>query len=604
MLRSLALALALLAAAAPAAAAHTDAEIFATDNTAVITDPDDPRLDDRLFDFGHRVERIIEQGGGRPRGSELLDGVFAAPELTFERSRRFDVDDVSDDELHDIAETIRRRHLQQSVLTFDRLHPGDPDVDAVELEVPGVSARALREGLLEDAEARERLFGGSVTLDRRLLLVAALEDAEFARGFAKRIGGDLRRATTRYGDREFVEVATAGRARIEKGRLLITGTAEDDTVALREGRRLEIDFGADGIVDFEVSRHRFDRVRVELGEGQDRLIQQGADRVHLRPSGFDSVERIDVELGAGAGRLTVDDLTQAGTFEVFARLGGADGAVDRVTVNTADEQEQNLILGVAPNVIVLGPTFVQIEESERTDEVRMNGLGGDDLLSASTDLMKVTLDGGDGLDSMLGGPGDDVMLGGDDFDSIEPRRGDDFVDTGRGFGSSVRWSPGDGSDVVRGGTGTRDGLFFFGSSDAERFELSPNGRRARFTRDVGNIVMDLDGVEVIDSVSGAGTDLYRIGDMRGTDIEELNASLQPAGEADRVEIEGTERDDDVTVTGSKVVFGSVQVRGLPVRLGISFAEVARDTLLIDTLEGDDTVDTSGLAPDVIGLEVR
>ena len=202
--------------------------------------------------------------------------MFAAPELTFERSRRFDVDDVSDDELHDIAETIRRRHLQQSVLTFDRLHPGDPDVDAVELEVPGVSARALREGLLEDAEARERLFGGSVTLDRRLLLVAALEDAEFARGFAKRIGGDVRRATTRYGDREFVEVATAGRARIERGRLLITGTAEDDTVALREGRRLEIDFGADGIVDFEVSRHRFDRVRVELGEGQDRLIQQGA----------------------------------------------------------------------------------------------------------------------------------------------------------------------------------------------------------------------------------------------------------------------------------------------------------------------------------------
>ena len=255
-------------------------------------------------------------------------------------------------------------------------------------------------------------------------------------------------------------------------------------------------------------------------------------------------------------------------------------------------------------MVVLGPTFVQIEESERTDELRMNGLGGDDLLSASTDLMKVTLDGGDGLDSMFGGPGDDVMLGGDDFDSIEPRRGDDFVDTGRGFGSSVRWSPGDGSDVVRGGTGTRDGLFFFGSSDAERFELSPNGRRARFTRDVGNIVMDLDGVEVVDSVSGAGTDLYRIGDMRGTDIEELNASLQPAGEADRVEIEGTERDDDVTVTGSKVVFGSVQVRGLPVRLGISFAEVARDTLLIDTLEGDDTVDTSGLAPDVIGLEVR
>ncbi len=75
MLRSLAAALALLAVAAPAAAAHSDdAEIFATDNTATITDPRDPRLDDHLKGFARRVERIIDDGGGRPRGSELLDG--------------------------------------------------------------------------------------------------------------------------------------------------------------------------------------------------------------------------------------------------------------------------------------------------------------------------------------------------------------------------------------------------------------------------------------------------------------------------------------------------------------------------------------------------
>ena len=147
MLRTLVAALALLAIAAPAAAAHQpDAEIFATDNTAVITDPDDPRLDDRLNGFAYRVERIIDDGGGRPRGSELLDGVFFGSELTFERSRRFDVDRVSDDELHGIAETIRRRFLQQSVLTFDHRHPADPDVNAVELDVPGVSARALQRG--------------------------------------------------------------------------------------------------------------------------------------------------------------------------------------------------------------------------------------------------------------------------------------------------------------------------------------------------------------------------------------------------------------------------------------------------------------------------
>ena len=42
-------------------------------------------------------------------------------------------------------------------------------------------------------------------------------------------------------------------------------------------------------------------------------------------------------------------------------------------VNTADEQEQNFIMGIGASVAVLGPTFVQIEQAERTDQVRMNG---------------------------------------------------------------------------------------------------------------------------------------------------------------------------------------------------------------------------------------
>ncbi len=149
MIRPLIGALAVLAIAAPAASAQ-DAEIFATNNTAVITDPADPRLDDRLKDFARQVERIIDDGGGVPLGSELLDGVFAGDAgLTFERSRVFDVDRVSDDELHTIADTMRARFGQQSVLTFDHLPAGAEDVDAVQLEVPGVSAVALRNGLAQ-----------------------------------------------------------------------------------------------------------------------------------------------------------------------------------------------------------------------------------------------------------------------------------------------------------------------------------------------------------------------------------------------------------------------------------------------------------------------
>jgi hypothetical protein len=96
------------------------------------------------------------------------------------------------------------RFGQESVLTFDYPErPWDP-VDGVELEVPGVDAQALRDGLLADQEARERLFGGSVTLDGRLVLIASLEDLDLAKRFAGSIGGNVDAATVRFGQREFV----------------------------------------------------------------------------------------------------------------------------------------------------------------------------------------------------------------------------------------------------------------------------------------------------------------------------------------------------------------------------------------------------------------
>jgi hypothetical protein len=195
-------------AAAQADGGHLpDAEILATNNTAVITDPADPRLDDELRGFERKVERIIRRGGGDPEGSQLLDGVFFSSDLgttTFERSRDFDVDDVTQEELREIADTVRVRFGQQSVLTFD--YPERPwhPVDAVEVEVPGLDAQSLRDGLLADAEARETLFGGSVTLDGRLLLIAGLEDLELVERFVTDIGGEFEDATIRPGRREFV----------------------------------------------------------------------------------------------------------------------------------------------------------------------------------------------------------------------------------------------------------------------------------------------------------------------------------------------------------------------------------------------------------------
>jgi hypothetical protein len=184
-----------------------DAGVFATDNTATITDPADPRLDKRLVGFARRSTELIRGGGGMPLGSQLLDGVFFSSDsgtVTFERSRGFDVDDVSTEELAGLADAIRRRFRQQSVLTFDYLPRGAPGVDAVEVEVPGVDVARFRDALVADRATAERLVGGSVTLDGRLLLVVELADLGLAQDVAEAAGGDWDAGLLRFGDREFV----------------------------------------------------------------------------------------------------------------------------------------------------------------------------------------------------------------------------------------------------------------------------------------------------------------------------------------------------------------------------------------------------------------
>jgi hypothetical protein len=552
MLRSLLVALAVLAVAAPPAAAHDvpDAEIFATNNTALITDPEDPRLDDPLRGFARTVERLVDDVGGKPRGSELLDGVFFSSDLggtTFERSRRFDVDRVSDDELHDIADRVRRRFLQQSVLTFDHLHPRDPEVDAVELEVPGVTAQALRDGLVADPEAQERLFGGSVTLDGELILVASLEDAAFARDFAERIGGELRRAKTRYGEREFVEGTSP--VRMEGGTLAVEGGPGSDEVRLRHDANS---------IEIELNREKF-----EL-----------SDTFEL--------------------------------FEVLVDLGAGDGRLDRVTVDATDDDEQISVNQLLGTVNVSGPAFVRMAGSEPTDRLTVNARGGRDIISASTGAMTLTLTAGDGGGVLLGGPGDDLLIGGDEFDDIAGRGGNDRAFMAGNF-DRFSWNPGDGSDRVDGGA-SRDSMFFRGSNDPEAFAIDARGRDVRFTRDVGDIVMDLEDVEAIDPVAGGGVDTFAIDDLSRTPLDLVDVVLGSGGaggdgQPDRVAVQGTDGDDRLTLTGRVVVGGTATLTGLRTKINMSHAEGALDTLAIDTRGGDDTLDTSAFDPATIGLEV-
>jgi hypothetical protein len=131
----------------------------------------------------------------------------------------------------------------------------------------------------------------------------------------------------------------------------------------------------------------------------------------------------------------------------------------------------------------------------------------------------------------------------------------------------------------------------------------------RFARDLGGIVIDLESLEEIDTLTGRGEDTFAIGDLTGTPVDLVDVSLSPGigspagdGQADRVTVAGTDGDDDLTLTGRVVVGGTATLAGLPRKVNVSHTEDALDTLAIDTRAGDDTLDTSGFAPETIKLE--
>src|SRR5262249_5414627 len=149
-----------------------------------------------------------------------------------------------------------------------------------------------------------------------------------------------------------------------------------------------------------------------------------------------------------------------------------------------------------------------------TTLIAINGVGGDDNLSLDETngaLPAAAISGGDGNDTLSGGSGDDFIQGGEGSDKLSLGPGDD----------TVEWGPGDGSDTVDGGTG-RDTLVFNGSDVAEKFDLTANGARALFTRDVGNVTMDLGGLEEIDLNPLGGADTITVNDQSTTGLNTLN----------------------------------------------------------------------------------
>jgi len=304
--------------------------------------------------------------------------------------------------------------------------------------------------------------------------------------------------------------------------------------------------------------------------GNDRMIWNPGDDTDLFEGG-DGIDTAEVNGGGGAEVFTA---TANGTRVRFDRLDPAPFALD---------------IGTTENLVV-----------------NMNG--GNDSFSATGNLaalIKFTVDGGAGNDTILGSNGIDLLLGGDGNDFIDGQQGNDVAFLGAGD-DVFQWDPGDGSDTVEGQAGA-DTMLFNGSGGAEILEASANGSRLRFTRNLGNIVMDLDDVERIDLNALGNTDTIIVNDMSGTDLSAVNVNLAgtlggSAGDAatDTVVVNATNGNDIIDVLGGGT---AAAVVGLATLIGITNAEGANDSLVISALGGNDGITATTLAAGIIKLTI-
>jgi len=314
-----------------------------------------------------------------------------------------------------------------------------------------------------------------------------------------------------------------------------------------------------------------DRIALRLQAGQPGILQVdfGDDGSAEFSFARADIARIVINAGNGGDSVRIDETNGIFSDSIPTTIDGANG--------------NDRLVGGAGAGTVLG------------------GNGNDRLIGGGAG----TLSGGNGDDTLAGGSGAETLLGGNGDDSIDGNRGNDVAFMGNG-GDTFIWDPGDGSDTVEGQNG-RDTMVFNGAAVAEQVDLTPNGNRLRFFRDVANVTMDTQGVERVDFNALGGADVVTVNDLTGTDVNEFNVDLAAAlggaggdGGADRVVVNGTNGDDTIDVNGDA---SGVSVSGLVPTVRVFHSEAANDRLEINTLAGRDTVDSTGLAAGVIQLIV-
>ena len=249
------------------------------------------------------------------------------------------------------------------------------------------------------------------------------------------------------------------------------------------------------------------------------------------------VETVDFNALGGADAVTVNDLTGTGVSKLNLDLAGTPRRHDRRRPGRPRHRQRHRRQTTSSRSAATPPASPsaacrprwRCSIRTRPTSSSSTALGGADSISAAAlaaGSVALTLDGGSGGDRIAGGPGVEKSIGGDGNDSIDGNGGADTALMGSGDDTFV-WDPGDGSDIVEGQDGN-DTMVFNGAAAAEQVDVSANGSRLRFFRNLGNITMDTAGVETVDFNALGGADLVTVNDLTGTGVSKLNVDLAAA----------------------------------------------------------------------------
>jgi Ca2+-binding RTX toxin-like protein len=263
-----------------------------------------------------------------------------------------------------------------------------------------------------------------------------------------------------------------------------------------------------------------------------------------------------------------------------------------------------------------------------TERFQVNGLGGDDSVTAHDGVGAATLlsvDGGAGNDTVVGSDGPDLISGGEGNDTLSGGGGDDRIvgdhgnDTMNGGAGddTLVWNNGDGTDVINGDDG-RDDVEVNGSPTAgDVFTVQPNGSRIKFDRtNLVPFTLDIGSSETMHANGLGGDDTITVGEVGDYSV---TASGGPGndtltgGSSSETFLGGSGNDTITPGGGIDVVSGdagddTVNVRDNAADLafgGDGNDSVIADAANLDILDGFETVDrTQVVKPPPVDTSTR